>query len=60
MVASVVGGSPSDYNEICEVLKDFSIDEIIEAVMANAESLKESVTSVSTATSVEVKESPKH
>lgn len=60
MVASVVGGSPADYNEICEVLKDFSIDEIIEAVMANAESLKESVTSVSTATSVEAKESPKH
>lgn len=37
MVAAVAGGVAADYIEICEALKDCSLDEIIEIVLSNPE-----------------------
>jgi hypothetical protein len=37
MVASVAGGVAADYLEICEALKEFSLDEIIEIVLSTPE-----------------------
>lgn len=37
MVASVAGGVAADYLEICETLKEFSLDEIIEIVLSTPE-----------------------
>jgi len=37
MVASVAGGVAADYIEICETLKECSLDEILEIVFSNPE-----------------------